>query len=69
MGYKKLEIWGQAHVPGFAVHAMTLNDLPKSELYKVGRQICRSAKSVAACLALRVARRATRIAGFIIFAL
>jgi four helix bundle protein len=48
MRYKKLEIWGLAHMLGLAIHDMTLDDLPKFEKYEVGSQIRRSAKSVAA---------------------
>ncbi len=46
MSYRKLEIWQMARGVSVAVHKMTLEELPKFELYEEGSQIRRSAKSI-----------------------
>ena len=46
MSYKKLEIWRLADTVVVRVHKMSLQKLPKFELYEVGSQIRRSMKSV-----------------------
>jgi len=46
MSYKKLEIWQIARECVIEIHKMTLNDLPKFEMYEEGSQIRRSVKSV-----------------------
>jgi four helix bundle protein len=46
MNYRDLEIWGIADELIIEVHEMTLNDLPKFEMFEVGSQIRRSMKSV-----------------------
>ncbi|MEW5842014.1 MAG: four helix bundle protein [Bacteroidota bacterium] len=46
MSYKKLEIWSLARELVNDIHKMTLNNLPKFEMYEVGNQIRRSSKSV-----------------------
>ena len=46
MSYRKLEIWQLARELTIGVHAMTLQQLPKFELFEVGAQIRRSIKSV-----------------------
>lgn len=46
MSYKKLEIWERARKISIAIHKMTLNELPKFEMYEEGSQIRRSSKSV-----------------------
>ncbi len=46
MSYKNLEIWKLAHELVVEIHAMTLADLPKFELFEEGAQIRRSSKSV-----------------------
>jgi len=48
MSYKSLEIWQLAREIALKVHKMTLNDLPKFEMYETGQQIRRSAKSTRA---------------------
>ena len=48
MSYRHLEIWKLARQVAIAVHRMTLQNLPKFEMYEEGSQIRRSAKSVAA---------------------
>ena len=48
MSYRDLEIWKLARQVAIAVHRMTLQNLPKFEMYEEGSQIRRSAKSVAA---------------------
>ena len=45
MSYKKLEIWQIANELVIKIHKMTLNELPKFELYEEGSQIRRSSKS------------------------
>lgn len=45
-GYKKLRIWQGARELVNVVHRMSLEKLPKSELYEEGSQIRRSIKSV-----------------------
>jgi four helix bundle protein len=46
MSYKNLEIWKMAKEIANEIHAITLNDLPKFELYETGSQIRRSSKSI-----------------------
>ena len=48
MSYKNLDIWKLARELVRDIHVMTLNDLPKFEMYEVGSQIRRSAKSIKA---------------------
>jgi four helix bundle protein len=45
MSYKNLEIWQLAREIALEVHKMTLEDLPKFEMYETGQQIRRSSKS------------------------
>lgn len=45
-GYKKLDVWNLAREVVIEIHAMTLRDLPKFEMYETGSQIRRSSKSV-----------------------
>ena len=46
MSYKNLEIWVRSREISVIIHKMTLNDLPKFEMYEVGSQIRRSSKSI-----------------------
>lgn len=46
MSYKNLEIWQRAKELTTAVHLMTLNSLPKFEMFEEGGQVRRSIKSV-----------------------
>jgi len=46
VSYRKLEIWRLASVLVNDVHRMTLDQLPKFEMYEEGSQIRRSMKSV-----------------------
>jgi four helix bundle protein len=46
MSYRKLEIWELARDVAVEIHKMTLTELPKFEMYEVGSQIRRSAKSI-----------------------
>jgi four helix bundle protein len=46
MSYRKLEIWQLARQLTVDVHKMTIEKLPKFELYEQGSQIRRSMKSV-----------------------
>ncbi len=46
MSYRKLDIWMLARELVTNVHHMSLNQLPKFELYEEGSQIRRSIKSV-----------------------
>ncbi len=45
MSYKNLEIWQLAREIALEVHKMTLEDLPKFEIYETGQQIRKSSKS------------------------
>ena len=44
--HKDLEVWQLARELSVKVHRMTLNDLPKFEMYETGSQIRRASKSV-----------------------
>jgi four helix bundle protein len=57
MSYRDLEIWKLARQVAIAVHPMTLQNLPKFEMYEEGSQIRRSAKSVAANIVEGYGRR------------
>lgn len=46
MSYKNLEIWELAKKVVIEIHEMSLQKLPKHEMYEVGSQIRRSSKSV-----------------------
>ena len=46
MSYKKLEVWKLARELVIDIHNMTLEHLPKFEMYETGSQIRRSIKSV-----------------------
>jgi len=61
MGYKDLEIWKIAKELVVAIHLMTLNDLPKFEMFETGSQIRRSIKSVKSNIAEGYARRTYKL--------
>jgi four helix bundle protein len=46
MSYRKLEIWQLARDVSIDVHRMTIDLLPKFEMYEEGSQIRRSSKSI-----------------------
>ena len=46
MSYKKLEVWQLARDVSIGVHRMTIELLPKLEMYEEGSQIRRSSKSI-----------------------
>jgi four helix bundle protein len=46
LSYKKLEIWQLASGVSVEIHRMSLESLPKLEMYEEGSQIRRSAKSI-----------------------
>jgi len=46
LNYKQLEIWQIAKELVIDIHKMTLEKLPKFEMYKEGSQIRRSSKSI-----------------------
>ncbi len=46
MSYRSLEIWKIARDVSVDIHYMTLNSLPKFEMYEEGSQIRRSSKSI-----------------------
>ena len=46
MSYKKLEVWQRARALVIDIHKMTIEKLPKFEMYEEGSQIRRSIKSV-----------------------
>ncbi len=45
MSYRNLDIWKLARDLAVDIHNMTLNNLPKFEMYETGSQIRRSSKS------------------------
>lgn len=45
-GYRRLEVWKLARELGIEIYEMTLNNLPKFEMFETGSQIRRSMKSV-----------------------
>jgi four helix bundle protein len=57
MGYKDLEIWKIANELVKDIHSMTLNDLPRFEMFETGSQIRRSIKSVKANIVEGYGRR------------
>src|SRR5205809_8106745 len=57
MSYRDLEIWKLARETAIAVHRMTLDNLPKFEMYEEGSQIRCSAKSISANIAEGYGRR------------
>ena len=57
MSYKNLDIWKLARELVRDIHVMTLNDLPKFEMFEVGSQIRRSAKSIKANIVEGYGRR------------
>jgi four helix bundle protein len=58
MSYKTLEIWKLAKELVVDIHRMTLEKLPKFEMYKEGSQIRKSIKSVKATIVEGYGRRA-----------
>ena len=46
MSYRDLEIWKLAKEGAIGVHRMTIQELPKFEMYEEGSQIRRSVKSI-----------------------
>jgi four helix bundle protein len=56
-GYRGLDIWKLARQAAIAVHRMTLQDLPKFEMYEEASQIRRSAKSISANIVEGFGRR------------
>ena len=57
MSYLKLEIWKLAQELVIEIHRMTINYLPKYELYEEGSQIRRSSKSVKSTIVEGYGRR------------
>ena len=57
MSYKKLEIWRLARELVIDIHKMTLNKLPKFEMFEEGSQIRRSMKSVKSTIVEGYGRR------------
>jgi four helix bundle protein len=55
--YKDLDIWKMSRELVIDIHQMSINDLPKFELYEVGSQIRRSSKSVKANIVEGYGRR------------
>jgi four helix bundle protein len=56
-GYRDLEVWKLARGAAVAVHHMTLQDLPKFEMFEEASQIRRSAKSISANIVEGYGRR------------
>ena len=57
MSYKNLEIWQIARELVIDIHMMTLNKLPKFDMYEEGAQIRRSSKSVKSTIVEGYGRR------------
>src|ERR671930_460080 len=57
MSYRDLEIWKLARQIAIAVHRMTIQELPKFEMFEEGTQIRRSAKSISANIVEGFGRR------------
>jgi len=58
MNWKKYEVWQIADELVCEIHQMTLNDLPKFEMFETGSQIRRSIKSVKANIVEGFGRKA-----------
>jgi len=71
MSYKNQEIWLLARELVIDVHKLTMNELPKFELYEDGSQIRRSSKSVKSNIVEGYGRRKykSEYIRFLIFAL
>ena len=57
MSYRDLEIWKLAKELTIEIHKMTINYLPKFEMYETGSQLRRSMKSVRANIVEGYGRR------------
>lgn len=57
MSYKNLEIWQEARALVIDIHKMTLEKLPRFELYEEGGQIRKSSKSVKSTIVEGYGRR------------
>lgn len=57
MGYKRLEIWKLAKELAISIHKMSINALPRFEMYETGSQIRRSSKSTLTNIVERYGRR------------
>jgi four helix bundle protein len=57
MSYKKLEIWQLSREIVNGIHEITLNRLPKFEMFETGSQIRRSSKSVKSLIVEGYGRR------------
>jgi len=60
MSYKKLEIWKLAREAVIDIHKMTLEKLPKFEIYEEGSQIRKSSKSAKSTIVEGYGRRRYR---------
>ncbi len=58
MSYKKLDVWQLAREMVIEIHQMTLERLPKHEMFEEGSQIRRSIKSVKSNIVEGYGRRA-----------
>jgi four helix bundle protein len=57
VGYKTLEIWQLAREVAIDIHRMTIEKLPKFEMFEEGSQIRRSSKSVKSAIVEGYGRR------------
>ena len=57
MSYKNLDVWKLARELAVEIHKMTLNELPKFEMFEGGSQIRRSIKSVKSTIVEGYGRR------------
>jgi len=60
MSYRKLEIWQLARELTMVIHRMTLESLPKFEIFEEGSQIRRSSKSIRSNIVEGYGRRSYR---------
>ena len=57
MSYRDLDVWRIARAAAVEIHKMTLEEIPRFELYEQGSQIRRSSKSVVANIVEGYGRR------------
>ncbi len=57
MSYRNLDIWKRSKELSVSIHQLTLQELPKFEMYEIGCQIRRSAQSVLANIVEGYGRR------------
>lgn len=71
MSYKNLKIWQEARALVIDIHKMTMDKLPRFELYEEGSQIRKSSKSVKSTIVEGYGRRKYKLdyIRFLVFAI